>query len=76
MNIIPCLSPYIELICAKHAKKLDIATIHAKNALEMHDKLWGGGKVRFLKRYIDDFSKPLRPISKKQMALDVQELFA
>jgi len=63
-------------LCAKHAKKLDAATLHAKNALEMHDKLWGGGKHRFLKRYADDFLKPLRPISKKQMAADVQELFA
>ena len=62
-------------LCAKQAKKLDIATIQANKALKIHDKLWGGGKDRFLKRYKDDFSKPLRPISKKQMTLDVQQLF-
>lgn len=63
-------------LCAKFALKMDIAKIHAKKAVEMHDKLWGGGRDRFLKRYKDDFCKPLRPISKKHMTLDVQELFA
>lgn len=63
-------------LCAKNAKKSDVATLHAKNALEMHDKLWGGGKERFLKRYANDFAKPLRPISKEQMTADVTELFA
>ena len=63
-------------LCAKFAKTFDVATIYANKALEMHDKLWGGGRDRFLKRYEHDFSKPLRPISKKQMSLHVQELFA
>lgn len=62
-------------LCAKFAQKLDIAKVHAKKAVEMHDKLWGGGRDRFLKRYKDDFCKPLRPISKKHMTLDVQKLF-
>ena len=33
-------------LCAKRAKS-DAATLHAENALEMHDKIWGGGKDRF-----------------------------
>ena len=63
-------------LCAHQAKKSDVATKHAQTALEMHDKLWGGGKARFNKRYKDDFLKPLRPVSKKQMAQAVKELFA
>ena len=62
-------------LCAKHAKKLDIAAEHANKALRMHSLLWGGGIGRFLKRYEHDFAKPLRPISKEQMAVHVEELF-
>lgn len=62
-------------LCAKHAKKMDIAADHARKALEMHNKIWGGGTARFLKRYEGDFAKPLRPISQEQMAVDVEQLF-
>lgn len=63
-------------LCAKKAKKNDIAADHASKALEIHHKLWGGGRKRFLKRYENDLSKPIRPISKKQIRADVEELFA
>lgn len=63
-------------LCAKKcAQEMDVAKDHSKKALEMHAKLWGGGRDRFLKRYKDDFCKPLRPTPMKQMTLDVQELF-
>ncbi len=53
----------------------DIARENAKEALRMHDLLFGGGKKRFLKRYEKEFLVKMRMRSEKEVKKDIEVLF-
>lgn len=52
-----------------------IARENAKEALRMHDLLFGGGRKRFLKRYEKEFLVKMRLRSDEELKKDIEALF-
>ena len=51
---------------------------YADKAYRMHNDVFGGGKMRFLKRYVDEFlssGSPKRKISEAQLLFSLQHLW-